>query len=248
MQLELGGCSPLLTVTRDHLGRLREVVDEYVRLGFSGIFIRPLNPFGLARQEWATLGYTPEEFVHAYEDALAYIIDINLAGRFFSEFYSTLLLTRILTPFSTGFVDLQSPTGAGIGGVVYDYDGTVYPSDEARMLAREGDRRFALGNVHTDGYADIFLGKTLKALVRDTCIESLPECADCAYHLYCGTDPVRNYVESGDVAGHRPTSTFCREHTLLFDYLFDRLREDDEDVVNVFWSWIRGRPLRDVRL
>jgi radical SAM protein with 4Fe4S-binding SPASM domain len=224
---------------------LREVIDEYVRLGFRSVFIRPLNPFGLAKREWATLGYEPEEFLSAYKDALAYIVALNRSGAFFSEFYATLLLTRILTPFSTGFVDLQSPA---VGGVVYDHDGTVYPSDEGRMLARTGDRRFALGNVHTHTYEDIFLGEALRALVHDTCIESLPECVDCAYHLYCGVDPVRNYLESGDVLGHRPSSAFCRWQTSLLDYLFDLVRADDNDVMDVFWSWIRDRPLADVRL
>ena len=42
----------------------------------------------------------------------------------------------MLTPFATGFVDLQSPAGVGISGAIYDYDGSVYVSDEARMMAR----------------------------------------------------------------------------------------------------------------
>ena len=47
-----------------------------------------------------------------------------------------------MTPFSTGFVDLQSPSGAGIAGAIYYYNGDVYPTDEARMLAEMGDQSF----------------------------------------------------------------------------------------------------------
>ena len=63
-------------------------------------------------------------------------------GTPFLETYAQLLLTKILTPYPTGYVDLQSPAGAGIGVAVYNYDGDVYVSDEARMLAEMGDRIF----------------------------------------------------------------------------------------------------------
>ena len=240
-------CSPLLTVTADNLPRLRDVVDEYARLGLGGVFIRPLNPFGRAAREWAQLGYGADAFATAYCDALSYIIERNKQGLFFPEFYATLLLTRILTPFSTGFVDLQSPTAAGIGGAVYDHDGTVYPTDEARMLARTGDRSFALGNVHRDSYADMFLGQKLRELVRSTCLECQPGCADCAYALFCGVDPIRNYVETGSVVGHQPTSEVCQVNTAVLDYLFERLLDDDPQTSDVFWSWVLGRPLAEVR-
>ena len=73
---------------------------------------------------------------------LNYIIELNKSGTNFIECYTTLFLSRILTPFSTGFVDLQSPSGAGISGVIYNYDGKIYPADEARMLSRMGDDYF----------------------------------------------------------------------------------------------------------
>ncbi len=34
-----------------------------------------------------------------------------------------------------------------MGAVIYDHDGRLYPSDEARMLAAMGDDAFALGHV-----------------------------------------------------------------------------------------------------
>jgi hypothetical protein len=68
----------------------------------------------------------------------------NRDGRTFPEIYATLILKKILTPYPTGYVDLQSPAGAGFGVVVYNYDGEVYASDEARMLAEMGDTGFRL--------------------------------------------------------------------------------------------------------
>lgn len=241
-------CSPLLTVTRANLLRLPEVIDQYVEMGFSGIFIRALNPYGMAKAQWDELGYTPEEFLSAYKHALAYIFSLNKKGTFFTEYYATLLLSRILTPFSTGFVDLQSPSGAGISGVIYDYNGNVYPSDEARMLARVDNDFFLLGNVRQNDYRQIFLGEKLRHIIEMSCIETLPGCSWCAYQIYCGVDPVRYYVESGDIIGHRPTSNFCKKHLELFDYFFGLIHSDDIDLLNIIWSWLTNRDMKEVCL
>ena len=108
----------------------------------NNVFLRALNPYGNAIKNKESLDYSTEEFVAAYKDVLNYIIELNKSGTNFIECYTTLFLSRILTPFSTGFVDLQSPSGAGISGVIYNYDGKIYPADEARMLSRMGDDYF----------------------------------------------------------------------------------------------------------
>lgn len=227
----------LMTTTSLSLSRLPEVIDEYIAQGFTGIFIRSLNPYGFAAEQAGTLGYDMIEFVDAYTNALEYIFTVN-RNIFFPEHFATILFSRILTPFSTGFVDLQSPTGAGISGVIYDYDGSVYPSDEARMLARMGDQHFYLGNVHKNSYRQIFSGNTLKSLIRDGCLEVTPNCAYCVYQAYCGTDPVRNYLESGGEVRNMEGTPFCVKHRGIFDYLFNRLdRMSDEDE-SIIWRWI----------
>lgn len=39
------------------------------------------------------------------------------------EAYASILLGHILTPFPTGYVDLRSPAGAGLGAIVYNMMG-----------------------------------------------------------------------------------------------------------------------------
>lgn len=238
--------SALMATTSDNLWVLDTVVDEYVRNGFHGVFLRSLNPYGFASENIEKLGYSMEDFVQAYGKALDYIINLNLSGKSFVEYYTTLLVSRILTPFSTGFVDLQSPAGTGICGVIYDYNGDVYPSDEARMLSRMGDSHFKMGNVFQNSYQDIFLGKTLTELIDNSCVETLPGCASCVYRTYCGADPIRNYLECKDIIGHRPSSAFCKKHTGIFDYLFKKLRYGSEEELDVLWSWVTRRALREV--
>jgi len=152
----------------------------------------------------------------------------------------------MLTPFPTGFVDLQSPTGAGIGGVIYDYDGGVYVADEGRMLARKGDKKFCMGDVN-DSYHDLFGGNVVRETVASSCVESLPQCSECAFQMWCGADPVRNYAAQGDIIGHRPTSEFCRKNMGVIRYILDRIDSGNDEVRDVFWSWVTRRPVERIR-
>jgi len=247
---ELGhdSCSALLTITKDNLNDLKEIIDHYVELGFHSIFLRALNPYGNAIKNSKELAYSNDEFIEAYKDALQYIINLNINGKTFLESYTTLILSRILTPFSTGFVDLQSPSGAGISGVIYDYNGEVYPADEARMLSRMGDKKFCMGNVLKDSYKDMFNGAVIRDIVKNSCVETMPICADCAYQQYCGADPIRNYLETNDIIGNRLTSGFCHKNKAVIDYLFSIILENDKDVMNVFWSWINRKSLKEIQL
>ncbi|WP_077073142.1 His-Xaa-Ser system radical SAM maturase HxsB [Mailhella massiliensis] len=228
----------LMTTTSFSLHHLKDVVDEYVRLGMDGIFLRSLNPYGFAAEDAATLGYPMESFVENYLEALRYIMELNKTV-FFPEHFATLLFSRILSPFATGFVDLQSPSGAGISGVIYDFDGSVFPSDEARMLARMGDRHFCLGNVKIDKYKDIF-GSRLKKLTAGACLETTFPCAFCVYQAYCGTDPVRNYLETGSEQRNMTHAPFCIKHKGILAGLFDILRHAGDTARDIIWSWITG--------
>jgi len=239
--------SALMTASKDSLYHLRDVVDEYVNRGFRGIFLRAINPFGYAKWNYQLVGYNIEKFIESYKDVLKYIIELNLKGIYFEEFYTSLILSKILTPFHTGFMDFQSPSGAGICGAIYDYNGDVYPCDEGRMLAKMGNKRFLMGNVNEGNFKDIFGGEVLKEITQKSCVEILPGCAECAFQQYCGADPIRNYSEQGDIFGHRPTSEFCKKHTGIIKFLFDLIHDNDQDTMDVFWSWITKRPLERIR-
>lgn len=235
--------SAVMTTTERSLSHPREIVDEYVRLGFDAIFLRPISPYGFAVRTGEALRYQTEQFLAFFRKALDRIFEVNRSGLDFVEVYSQILLTKILTPFATGYVDLQSPAGAGIGAVAYNYDGDVYASDEARMLAEMGDRSLRLGNVHTDGFEEIFGGETARALVSCSVLETMPGCSECAFQPYCGADPVYHYRTQGDLVGHRPTSAFCAKNMGILRHLFGLLRGDDPWVRDLLVSWATRVPL-----
>ena len=78
-------------------------------------------------------------------------------------------------------------------------------------------------------------------------METLPECALCAYKSYCGASPVRYYTECGDYYGRRASSDFCRKNKMIIDYVFELLSKQDDDINDVFASWLTERPLEEIR-
>ena len=237
---ELGAdrISALMTTSEYSLDYPREIIDAYRENGFHSIFIRALNPYGLAKENDDWTAYC-DRCVAFYKQALEYILEINKSGETFIEEFATLILRKILTPFPIGFVDLQSPSGIVNGVAVYNYDGYVYASDESRMLAEYDDYTFRLGRV-SDCYENLFYGRRVQEISRLWATEHIAGCADCAFQSICGADPVRNYSTQGDMYGFRPTSNFCRKHKAIIEYIFELLTERREEVLPIFKSWITG--------
>ena len=129
--------------------------------------------------------------------------------------------------------------------MVYNYDGNLYASDEARMLAEMKDFTFRVGNIHEHSFEDVLRGEEFQRLLGATCNESLAGCAECAFQTYCGSDPVYHHATQGDMFGHRPTSGFCQKNMNIMKYLFTLLARDDRQLMRIFFTWIHDRGLVD---
>jgi uncharacterized protein len=228
--------SALMTTTSASLGRVKEIVDEYIAQDFRGIFLRALSPYGFALKTKSYQSYDHQRWLDFYFEGLDYIIEQNLAGFKFTEHYAAMVLRKMLTPFQPGYVDLMSPAGIGIGAVVYNYDGDVYASDEARMLAEMNDKTFRLGNVHENSYQEIFLGDNLLDPIESSFSGSVPMCSWCAFEPWCGSDPVFHHATQGDVVGKKPLSAFCGRNMAIFKGLVNRMSERPE-VRSIFEEW-----------
>jgi uncharacterized protein len=228
----------LMTTTDKSLDRPREIIDEYLDAGFQDIFLRPISPYGFAIKTHQAEKYDFERFFAFYCEALDYILELNRRGVPFVEHYSSLVLRKLLSPYPTGYVDLQSPAGAGITVLVYNYDGGVYASDEARMLAEMGDDTFKLGDVRTQSYEEIMLNPTLLSVLEDSLADSAPECYQCAYKPYCGSEPVYHHATQGDWVGHKAFSSFCAKTKRVTGHLIQKLADNDDDR-RILEGWAR---------
>jgi radical SAM protein with 4Fe4S-binding SPASM domain len=181
--------------------------------------------------------YEAGDFLDFFDSALAYIVELNRAGTRLVEILTQILVSRILTPFPGGYVDLQSPSVAGLSALVYNFDGGIYVSDEARMLAAMGDETFRVGSVREGGLAHAFHSPTVDRMLHASILECHPGCADCVFLPYCGSDPVYNWHTQRDLGGYRPTSQFCRRQMGLFRCIFKRLLGPDEFARELLESW-----------
>ncbi|WP_421522985.1 His-Xaa-Ser system radical SAM maturase HxsB [Pseudomonas yamanorum] len=237
--------SALTTLTARSLEHPEAIIDEYVQQGFNSISLRPLSPYGFAKKSEQRLDYSMEQYLIFYKQALDYLIQLNSQGTYLSEGYTSLLLGNILTPFSSGYVDLRSPLGAAVGTLVYNYDGDVYPSDEARMLLEMGESGLKLGSVQQP-LSELLRSPIVELLLGAGVAEALPGCSDCALVPYCGADPIEHFARQGDPVGHRMFSTFCQKNIALLTHLFGLLRDGDSTTQRVLMSWLARRSFSDL--
>lgn len=224
------------TTTKASLAYPQEIVQAYKNLGFESIFLRPLTPLGKATLNWEKIGYTPEEFVEFYKQALDELIKLNLSDGFFKEDHAAILLSRIDGKF-VNYMELRSPCGASIGQLAYYADGDIFTCDEGRMLHEMGDHTFRLGNVFENTYFDIINNGVCKTVCASSILETIPTCCDCVYQPYCGTCPVVNYAKSQDIIEKEPHSYRCKIYSGMLDYLFRLLLNEDTDVIDILKAW-----------
>ncbi len=231
----------LMTTTKATLSQWKQVVDTYVALGCKTIFLRPIDPFGFAERARLRLEYPRGAYLEFYRNAVDYMLELNAKGVEILERYAAIFLTKILRGEDPNFLDNRSPAGAGIGQLAYSYDGTVYTCDEGRMLAASGDPTFELGTVDTP-YRKIVGHETVRAMAIATNLEQQPDCVNCAYNPYCGTNAAYNFKAQGSIFGRMRDNNVCSVHKGIQDYLFERLAEGKPEVLAAFERWTTIRP------
>lgn len=228
--------SALMTTSPASMSRVKDIIDEYVALGFNSIFLRHLSPYGFAIKTKSYAAYNVDKWLQFYEEGLDHIIDINKAGIEFIEQNSAIFLSKMFTSRDVGFVDLMNPSGAGIAAVVFNYDGYVYPSDESRMLVEMGDMTFKMGHLDTHTYEEMFTSETLLNALDQSFTWSSPMCNQCAFEPWCGADPVFHHAMFGDFLGRKPESEFCKRVIGTCKILLNKA-ENDPYTKQLFMKW-----------
>jgi His-Xaa-Ser system radical SAM maturase HxsB len=226
----------LPTITRQSLPHARIIVDEYVRIGMDGIFLRQVSPFGLTNKN-DRVNISGQEFSKFYREALDYIIELNLKGKNFYERTAKIFLTKILLNKDPNFLDIRSPCGAGIGQMAYNFNGKVYTCDEGRMLSATGDELFYLGNISENSYQELINKDVVKSVCLASCLDNIPVCSDCVYNPYCGVCPVYNYVSQGNIFSKGTFNEKCLVNMDILDYLFEKIQ--NKQIKQIFSGWVK---------
>jgi len=232
----------LPTITRPSLTRWKDVVDQFVEAGCRAVFLRKLDPFGFAAKSAKTLGYSMDEFLEFYANAVDYIIELNRQGIQVMERHAAIMLNKILADEEPNFLDLRIPGGACIGQLGYAPDGSIYSSDEGRMVAAMGDDMFKIGTVD-DSYRQLMTNAATRALVMAGLNDGQPDCVSCVYKPWCGQQVEYNYKTQGSLHGHMRDSVWCRKHKSIFDYLMHKLESADDRDMQMFQLWTTNRQL-----
>lgn len=232
----------LPTITRPSLARWKDIVDQFVEVGCRAIFLRKLDPFGFAAKSVKTLGYSMDEFLEFYANAVDYIIELNRQGVQVMERHAAIMLNKILTDEEPNYLDLRIPGGACIGQLGYAPDGSIYSSDEGRFVAAMGDDMFRIGSVE-DSYQELMGNAATRALVMAGLNDGHPDCVSCVYKPWCGQQVEYNYKTQGSLHGHMRDSTWCKKHKSIFDYLMHKLAAADDRDLEMFRLWTTNRTL-----
>jgi uncharacterized protein len=227
----------LMTTTPASLLRVEDIVDEYARRGLGSIFLRSLSPYGFAARSRSLQRYRVSDWMSFYQRGLAHVLQLNRQGVAFREEQTAILIQKMFSPSGSGYVDLQSPAGLGIGALVYNYDGSVYASDEGRMLAEMGDHSLRLGSVDDASFEQLITQESLVELLESTLLESAPMCSDCPFLPFCGADPAFHLATAGEALGHKAFSAFCEKQMSMLRHVISLL-EDDPEARDILIGWV----------
>ncbi|KQZ31669.1 His-Xaa-Ser system radical SAM maturase HxsB [Mesorhizobium sp. Root552] len=234
-----GKVSALPTIDVKNPPDFEALLDNYERYGIRSVYLRPINHQGFARK--IDQG---ADALQSWNRLHSGFIDLLIArnyrtGRFMEEYYFSQCLKRVLRFGADNHVDIRNPNFFASDYIVIDYDGQLYPTDEARMLSRIGRIDLGIGNV-VDG-----INRAKIEILNSAALNHFdPDCIHCPYQPFCGTDVVDDLSRYGRVGIPRPDTWFCGRHLALFDKVFEILYRRDEATHASLAAWL-GLPSWD---
>lgn len=226
--------SALMTITSKNLFHMKEIIDAYIENHFESVFIRQLNNYGCAFNN-RNIFYDLNDFVSCYKNAVEYIIRKNLDEKIkIREDLFSIILRKILSPFNDGFVDMQNPCALGQMCMIVKQNGDIFPSDESRMISEMGNSFWKMGNVN-DKSCLSSIQKKRAEILENGHLEDYEECKNCVYSPFCYADPIKRwYIKN--IAGEN-FENYCGIRKQIFDFVFEKLKNADENEMNLFRSW-----------
>lgn len=216
---------PVLTV--NHIGYEKELIDQYLELDLSGIYLKYVSVQGPHERAYS-LKFAPEQYVDFWKKGLEYILEINKNGRFFMEGETMVMLQNVLLD-TQDFMCLQRPCGAGTSMLTVDQNGDIFLCDLGRSIDL-----MKFGNVMTHTYDEVITSESARIL-RGIASETLPKCNSCVFSGYCGHCAVRSIREHGSPLPEGPDDFECEVALQRWPYLFRKLIDPQDSAIMTNW-------------
>jgi radical SAM protein with 4Fe4S-binding SPASM domain len=228
--------SALPTIDPNAPPEIDSIIDTYSGLGLTSIFLRPINYQGFARKRHSDSRDAHAGWGSYHREFIKRLIERNWDDRteVLEETYFSICLRRIFHPGTERHVDLRNPNPVAVDYLVIDYDGRLYPTDEARMLSRSGVIDLSVGQVGDD-----WRGEKWRQLNEHATNHFDEACSRCVYQPFCGRDIVDDLARYGSLDVPRTETAFCHRHLSLFDFIFELLYDDDPPTRYSLCRWLR---------
>ncbi len=227
--------SALPTIDQSAPPEADALISAYANLGLNSIYLRPINYQGFARKRHRASNDDHQAWWRYHEAFVRRLIALNFAdrSRVLEESYFSLCLRRLFRIGLDRHVDLRNPNPLGLDYLVIDHDGSIYPTDEARMLTRSGVIDLAIGTVD----AGIDLPKRNLFNQHSTNVGD-PACDACTYQPFCGRDLIDDLSRYGRIDPPRHETFFCQRHLAMFDLAMQLVYSEDDATQYSLAKWL----------
>ncbi|WP_417579025.1 His-Xaa-Ser system radical SAM maturase HxsB [Nitrincola sp.] len=214
------------TVTKALLTEPEKLIEGFREAGLRQFFVRPISPYGFAKN-WQDNSYTLSEYFDFYRRFLQELKKQWEAGYGVGEHSFKVHVKRLSDPRFNCYADLKSPSGFGLNTLLFNFDGKIYGSDEARMLQRlHPEIDFSLGPIDSP---ELVISELTHSIIDGGINFDKPGCSSCAFQPYCGGDPMQNISLFGEPIGDKSLSHFCEYHRGMFKLVIAYLSGDRSD-------------------
>lgn len=222
----------LPTCTKNHIGRGKDLVDEYIKFGTSVIYLRYVNRTGKAHSlGYDKLGLTVEQYLDLWQEVVNYCIEKSNQGTFIIERKARAILSSLIIP-TFHYMCLRRPCGCGISQLSINEKGDIFACDGGRSIPE-----LKIGDVFTNSYDEVITSNCSRAL-RTLAVEVLPLCASCPFSPYCGYCVARGINEHGTPVPTSPIDFECQVYYKMIPFLVEKLR--DRESAEMLNRWIYG--------
>ncbi len=223
-------------VTKTSLENWKEIVDEYVKQGFGVLRFKYVSRFGYAIGSWKKDGYTAEEFLEGWKSVVNYMIELNKKGIQIAEQLTILILIKFLNGINPNYAEMISPCGAIVTQLLYDYDGSIFPCDEARTK-----EEFKIGDVFNSSYDDLLNHSVTKTMSSMSNLSTYGCDNACPWSAFCGICPLEIYMEKNGFVSNIHSNYRHKIHLGMFEFIMDKILHNEEEK-KILEKWIKILP------